>query len=114
MNRRGFLQAILAAGVAPWVITKAGVLMPVRAIWKPLNPLRLIKADASWYPHRSGKSWFIVQEAVRRARERPNDRIAILSYYEEPIRTLIETIAAPEGQPGNLIHVPSHTGENLV
>ena len=35
MNRRGFLQGILAAGVAPAVITTAGVLMPVRALWKP-------------------------------------------------------------------------------
>jgi len=35
MNRREFLQAILAAGVAPYVSTAAGVLMPVRkrAIW---------------------------------------------------------------------------------
>jgi len=31
MNRRGFLQAILAAGVAPFVVTTAGVLMPVTA-----------------------------------------------------------------------------------
>lgn len=30
MNRRGFMQAILAAGVAPYVVTTAGVLMPVR------------------------------------------------------------------------------------
>lgn len=32
MNRRGFLKAILAAGVAPYVVTTAGVLMPVRKI----------------------------------------------------------------------------------
>lgn len=31
MNRRGFLRACLAAGIAP-VIIKAGVLMPVRKI----------------------------------------------------------------------------------
>lgn len=30
MNRRSFLSAILAAGVAPYVVTTAGVLMPVR------------------------------------------------------------------------------------
>ncbi len=35
MNRRSFLQSILAAGVAPWVCTKAGVLMPVRQILAP-------------------------------------------------------------------------------
>ena len=32
MNRRGFLKSILAAGVAPYVVTTAGVLMPVRQI----------------------------------------------------------------------------------
>ncbi len=30
MNRRGFLRGILASGVAPFVVTAAGVLMPVR------------------------------------------------------------------------------------
>lgn len=35
MNRRGFLKSILAAGVAPYVVTTAGVLMPVRAITAP-------------------------------------------------------------------------------
>ncbi len=38
MNRRSFLTGmagILAAGTAPWVVTKAGVLMPVREIAKP-------------------------------------------------------------------------------
>lgn len=32
MNRRSFMQSILAAGVAPYVVTAAGVLMPVRQI----------------------------------------------------------------------------------
>lgn len=35
MNRRGFLQSMLALGVAPYVITNAGVLMPVRKIATP-------------------------------------------------------------------------------
>lgn len=35
MNRRSFLKAILAAGVAPYVVTSAGVLMPVRELWTP-------------------------------------------------------------------------------
>jgi len=30
MNRRSFMQSILAAGIAPYVCTTAGVLMPVR------------------------------------------------------------------------------------
>ena len=32
MNRRGFLSSILASGIAPYVITASGVLMPVRKI----------------------------------------------------------------------------------
>lgn len=32
MNRRSFIQSILAAGVAPWVVTSAGVLMPGKGI----------------------------------------------------------------------------------
>lgn len=32
MNRRGFLRGILAAGVAPYVQTAAGVLMPVTKV----------------------------------------------------------------------------------
>lgn len=35
MNRRGFLRGILAAGVAPYVSTVAGVLMPVKKIITP-------------------------------------------------------------------------------
>lgn len=38
MNRRGFLKGmagILASGVAPYVCTTAGVLMPVKAIALP-------------------------------------------------------------------------------
>jgi hypothetical protein len=34
ISRRGLLQGILAAGMAP-AIVKAGVLMPVRQIWTP-------------------------------------------------------------------------------
>jgi hypothetical protein len=39
VNRRGFLRSILAAGVAPFVCTTAGVLMPVRDLWKPAGLL---------------------------------------------------------------------------
>lgn len=35
MNRRGFLKGMLAAGVAPYVVTTSGVLMPVRKIITP-------------------------------------------------------------------------------
>lgn len=44
-TRRGFLKAILAAGVAPYVSTAAGVLMPVKRVttWRGLQG---IVADA--------------------------------------------------------------------
>lgn len=38
MNRRGFLGSILAAGVAPYVLSNgiaSGILMPVRKVWVP-------------------------------------------------------------------------------
>lgn len=41
MNRRGFLRGILAAGAAPWVCTKAGILMPVRQVAQPDGVLTL-------------------------------------------------------------------------
>lgn len=34
MDRRGFLQGILAAGVAPAVVG-SGILMPIRQLWRP-------------------------------------------------------------------------------
>lgn len=34
MNRRSFMQAILATGMAPAVVG-SGILMPVRTIWRP-------------------------------------------------------------------------------
>ena len=118
MNRRGFLQAILAAGVAPWVITKAGVLMPVRQIWQPLNRSLFVSAPlqiygvGQWYPHRGGgKSWFAVQEAIRRARANPEGKIALLSFNVEPARSFLETIAGPAGVPENLIHRPQPRGK---
>lgn len=44
MDRRGFLKSILAAGVAPYVITTAGVLMPVKAIAAP----EILKLEDLW------------------------------------------------------------------
>lgn len=37
MNRRGFLRTILASGVAPYVCTAAGVLMPVKKLVVPVG-----------------------------------------------------------------------------
>lgn len=56
MHRRSFLTGmagILAAGSAPWVVTKAGVLMPVKArIWTPrtfyVRPVTIGGDGLSW------------------------------------------------------------------
>lgn len=49
MNRRSFMKSILAAGVAPYVCTSAGVLMPVRSLWEP--PV----LSSEWYLEGEGK-----------------------------------------------------------
>lgn len=43
MNRRSFLQSILAAGVAP-AFVGSSILMPVRTVWTP----HVISAAYSW------------------------------------------------------------------
>jgi hypothetical protein len=50
MNRRSFLKSILAAGVAPYVVTAAGVLMPVRTLWPPYGivaGMRAVQIEAN-------------------------------------------------------------------
>jgi hypothetical protein len=49
MNRRGFLKSILAAGVAPYVVTTAGVLMPVRRVWSSVDSLVLSEKSIAQY-----------------------------------------------------------------
>lgn len=46
MNRRGFLQGILAAGVAPAVV-KAGILMPVKQVQVATLPEIVALSEAS-------------------------------------------------------------------
>lgn len=46
MNRRGFLGAILATGMAP-AFVKAGVLMPIKTIWTP-PPIQLEFSNECW------------------------------------------------------------------
>lgn len=46
MNRRGFLKSILASGVAPYVVTTAGVLMPVRALAVPWEHTIVVPDEA--------------------------------------------------------------------
>lgn len=46
MNRRSFMKGILAACAAPYVVTSAGVLMPVRALAVPATTT--LVAAALW------------------------------------------------------------------
>ena len=73
MNRRGFLQVCLASGIAPYVSTMAGVLMPVRKLWTP-SPWYLTDPD----------DWFIVcapgeRFATFEARHRYSDLAAAVN-----------------------------------
>lgn len=50
MKRRSFLAGMLASGVAPIVITKPGVLMPVRQIAELKPPEGMVKTQSGiWY-----------------------------------------------------------------
>lgn len=42
MNRRSFMKGMLAACAAPYVVTSAGVLMPVRALAAPAATLTVL------------------------------------------------------------------------
>lgn len=106
MDRRGFLKSILAAAVAPWVITKAGVLMrghgvivPPVLSWGPpvdhqVDALRYMMGG--WT---GGKSWFSAQEAVRRARL--GQRVAAISNSHDML-PLFELVSAPLAVPTNI------------
>jgi hypothetical protein len=59
MNRRGFLKSMLAAGVAPYVVTSAGVLMPVRKILTATAP------EIAFTPSGTGATAMTAQEALR-------------------------------------------------
>ena len=51
MNRRSFMQSILAAaGVALWVCTSAGVLMPVRKFRATMLPPSFVSPSWAWVP----------------------------------------------------------------
>lgn len=52
MNRRGFLEGILAAGVAPYVQTAAGVLMSVKKILSldaPMTATEVLALEKEFY-----------------------------------------------------------------
>lgn len=67
MNRRGFLKGILSAGVAPYVVTSAGVLMPVRSIALPeaghvmvgqeILSIRLAQDGTRWFRRAGSSVW---------------------------------------------------------
>lgn len=107
MNRRGFLQAVLASGVAPYVCTAAGVLMPVKPIANPfvgldkkLSELRLWAAEQqilqSLYP--AG----IWGESMLERMGVPEQQLAINLYYRGllvarhyPTPVFVRTVIAP-------------------
>lgn len=63
-TRRGFLQAILAAGVAPYVSTAAGVLMPVKKIAEaPLGEFFIKEGDV--FVHRKLYAGPLTPEELR-------------------------------------------------
>lgn len=77
VDRRGFLKAILASGVAPYVVTTAGVLMPVRAIATELPRIevgfpRWVRATiddngdskVKWYTSHDGEVWSPAHDGV--------------------------------------------------
>ncbi len=105
MERRGFLKSVLALGVAPWVVTKAGVLMPVRKIVTEFEELtryeQTILIDQMRFPFRGGKSLFMAQEALRRARLGEKVPVASATDYMRP---LIETLAQPFEVPDTIIY----------
>ncbi|MDZ4251092.1 MAG: hypothetical protein U1A72_00785 [Sulfuritalea sp.] len=104
MERRGFLQSILALGVAPWVVTKSGVLMPVRKIVTEFEELTLyeqtILIEQLHTPYRGGKSWFMAQEVLRRARN--GEKVLVVGGART--RSLIEELAKPLEVPDTIIY----------
>lgn len=59
MERRGFLASILAASVAPFVVTRAGVLMPTTKIWTSSTDV-VTAHDVmmeGWIPLTGGERW---------------------------------------------------------
>jgi hypothetical protein len=62
MNRRSFMKSILAAGVAPYICTTAGVLMPVRRTLAEQHVIDMEKAllfgvDFGRGPDESALAW---------------------------------------------------------
>lgn len=72
MNRRGFLQAILASATAPYVSTAAGVLMPVR---------KVATYDFTVVAHHLPRGGFSAQELMHLNR-------SVLNFYLEQQRAL--------------------------
>lgn len=70
MNRRGFLQAILAAGVAPAVI-RSGVLMPVRSFLIPSRDFEIGSYEnIRWAGELDPVNFVLMRSLLQAARKR--------------------------------------------
>lgn len=80
MNRRGLLKAILAAGVAPYVVTTAGVLMPVRSLSGEVSIDLIVRGQVTASFVRAAMlqgAAFAALGKVQRVREMPSSSFAL-------------------------------------
>jgi hypothetical protein len=104
MNRRGFLQAILAAAVAPAFIDSK-ILMPVRQLLVPSFPL--------WTPEASSYYWFDESRIAKAIAAGwtlvdagPNEGV--------PTHGVIRKVAGSDGRTVVLMSKPSPTPYNMI
>src|SRR5580692_1685870 len=96
MNRRGFLQAVLAAGVAPYVVTTSGILMPVRKVWSAGTDLLSVGDDFGWYWKESeGGFQVLTQYSLLDALIKPNPELIVHSLNRNDLlKSQIQAVSA--------------------
>lgn len=84
MNRRGFLGAMLAAAVAPAVVSSS-VLMPVKTIWTPPKTIRFRRFLPYTYPEWSidhsadaMRYGIVGSDIVRELQQQANERARLM------------------------------------
>ena len=100
MNRRGFLQGILTAGMAPAFIGSS-ILMPVRTLWKP--------ETHSWSATLERGMWIITNSGLVEM------TVSGFEVHDEALRISYETVVPGEGAiilPGEsrVFYGPSKSG----
>lgn len=77
MNRRGFLQAILAAGVAP-AFVGSSILMPVQKLWvPPIYKYWAVEMGPDFDPQNIDHQQFAI--------ERAKDQVRIAAKYQDGV-----------------------------